>query len=324
MQRYVARRLMQAVPVLLLVTIMVFLLMRFLPGDPVLALIPIGESATDDEVALEAARERIRARYGLDKPLPVQYVLWVGRAARGDLGQSVRTRQPVSEMLLLKLPVTAQLALIAWLIAVAVAVPVGVLAAVKRNSVWDISATVGAMAGVAMPSFWLGILLILVFTWYWKLLPTPGGFVPIWDDPVRGMKVLILPALALGASSTASVMRLTRSSLLEVLAQDYVRTARAKGLSSLRVIWVHAMRNALLAVVTVMGLQWINLLGGSVIIEQMFAIPGMGRLAIDAIQGRDYPVVQGFVLFIAVLVIIVNLIVDVMYAVLDPRIRLAG
>lgn len=321
MQAYILSRLTQAIPVIFIVTLLVFLLLQMLPGDPALALLPPADNTSDPE-DYEAALDRIRAEYGLDDPLPVQYAKWLAKVAQGDLGTSIRSRQPVTEMLIDKFPMTAQLALVSWIIAMSIAVPVGIIGAVRRNSPVDIGATVLAMGGVAMPSFFLGILLILVFTWWWPVLPAPGGDLPLlWEDPGRAAKSLVLPAVTLGVGSTASVMRLTRSSLLETLAQDYVRTARAKGLSGQRVVLVHALRNALLPVATVIGIQWVQLLSGSVIIEQMFAIPGMGRMAVGAIQGRDYVVVQGFVLFVAILVILFNLTVDILYGYLDPRIK---
>jgi peptide/nickel transport system permease protein len=321
MQAYVIRRLVQAVPVVFLVTLLVFLLLQLLPGDPAVALLPPGDT-TSDSAEYQKALNRVRDQYGLNDPLPVQYVRWLGHALRGDLGTSIRSRQPVTELLTSKFPMTAQLALMAWLFAMLIALPAGVISAVRRNSPLDVAATVLAMGGVAMPSFFLGILLILVFTWWVPLLPAPGGAVPlIWENPPRALEALLLPAIALGLGSTASVMRLTRSSLLETLAQDYVRTARAKGLAAHSVVLGHALRNALLPVVTVIGIQWVYLLAGSVIIEQMFAIPGMGRLAVGAIQGRDYVVVQGFVLFIATIAITFNLVIDILYGYLDPRIR---
>lgn len=320
MTAYVVRRILQSIPVLFFVSLVVFLLMHMLPGDPVRSLIPVGESALEEEQR-EKTIQLVRKRYGFDKPVPIQYFQWVGNALRGDLGKSVRTKRGVTEMIIDRLPVTATLAAVSWVISMTIAVPAGVIAAIRRNSMLDVGATVTTMAGVAMPSFWLGILLILVFTWWWRVLPAPGAFVPVWEDPIKGLKLLILPAIALGVTTTASVMRLTRSSMLEVLAQDYIRTARAKGLRERSVIWLHGLKNAMLPVVTVMGLQMIAKLSGTVIIEQMFAIPGLGRMALGAIYGRDYPVVQGFVLFIATLVITFNLLVDITYAYLDPRIR---
>jgi peptide/nickel transport system permease protein len=286
-----------------------------------MALLPPGDT-TSDTGEYQRALDRVRDQYGLNDPLPVQYVRWLGNALRGDLGTSIRSRQPVSELLIDKFPMTAQLAVLAWVIAMMIALPAGIISAVRRNSPLDVAATVLAMAGVAMPSFFLGILLILMFTWWVPILPAPGGPVPLlWENPLRALESLVLPAIALGLGSTASVMRLTRSSLLEALAQDYVRTARSKGLAGRTVVLGHALRNALLPVVTVIGIQWVFLLAGSVIIEQMFAIPGMGRLAVGAIQGRDYVVVQGFVLFIATIAIVFNLVIDILYGYLDPRIR---
>jgi peptide/nickel transport system permease protein len=320
--RYIAGRLLMTVPVLFVVSVIVFSLMHMLPGDPVQALYPVEDSRVTPEER-QVIIDRIRARYGLDDPVPVQYVRWVTRAAHGDLGTSIRTKEPVGRMIRDRVPVTAQLALLLLTIAVLIALPVGVISAMTRNSPLDLTFTTLAMAGVALPNFFLGMLLILFFTYELHLLPPPGNYVSLWDDPVQSLKLMVLPATALGLGAAAVLMRLVRSSLLEVMAQDYIRTARAKGLTGRRVVVDHGLRNALLSVVTVLGLQFIHLLGGTVIIEQIFALPGLGRMVVTAIRAFDFPVVQGFVLFIGVVVVLGNLLVDLLYAVLDPRIRLS-
>ncbi len=320
MTRYIVNRLLATVPVLFVVSLVVFSLLHLLPGDPVEALLPTEELRITAEERQQIV-DAIRARYGLDDPLPVQYVRWLSRAARGDLGRSIRTREPVAQMIKDRLPVTAQLSVLALCIAVLVAIPAGVISAVKRNSPLDLGITTVAMAGVAVPNFYLGMLLILLFTHELHWLPAPGSYVALWENPTHSLKLMLLPAASLGLISAAVLMRLVRSSLLESLAQDYIRTARAKGLHGRVVVLRHGLRNALLPVVTVLGLQFIHLLGGTVIIEQIFALPGLGRMVVNAIRASDFPVVQGFVLFIGVVVVAGNLIVDLVYAVLDPRIR---
>ncbi len=317
---YIVRRLLQALPVLFFVSVAVFSMVQLLPGDPVRSLIPVGDQ-TVDPAAYEEAVQRVRHQYGLDQPPPVQYLRWLGRASRGDLGTSIATRQQVSDMIRHRLPVTITLGLMSALISVCIAIPAGVIAAVNRNSWQDVSATVFSLTTVAMPGFWLGMLLILVFVVWLGWLPGPGSYVRMWDDPVEGFKLSILPAVALSGFSTAALMRLTRSSMLEVLAQDFVRTARAKGLAEHTVVLRHALRNAALPVITFMGLQAIFVFSGSVIIERLFAIPGVGSMAIDAIFTRDFPVIQGFVLVTATVVVVINVAVDIIYGIANPLIR---
>jgi peptide/nickel transport system permease protein len=320
---FIVQRLLQAIPVLFFVSVAVFSMMQLLPGDPVRSLIPVGDQ-TLDPVAYEEAVQRVRKQYGLDDPVPVQYFRWLGRAFQGDLGTSIATRQEVSDMIKNRLPVTVSVGLISAFISVAIAIPAGVIAALKRNSWMDITATVFSLSTVAMPGFWLGMLLILVFVVWLDWLPGPGAYVKLWDDPVRSFKLTILPAIALSGFSTAALMRLTRSSMLEVLSQDYVRTARAKGLAERTVIGRHALRNAALPVITFLGLQAIFLFSGSVIIERLFAIPGAGAMAIDAIFSRDFPVIQGFVLVSATVVVLVNVAVDIVYGLVNPLVRVGG
>jgi peptide/nickel transport system permease protein len=313
MTRYVAQRLLLTIPVLFLVSIIVFALINLIPGDP--ALLMAGGEAGRDVV------EALRRQMGLDRPLVVRYAIWLGRVLQGDLGKSVRDGRPVLDVLRLKLPVTIQLAVISLLVSWCIAIPAGIVAAWKRRSVLDYTATTVALAGVSIPNFWLGIMLLYLFAVNLRWLP-PSGYVEPWIDPVRSLELTVLPATVLGTALAALVMRLLRSSMLEVLGTEYVRTAQAKGLADRLVITRHALKNALIPVVTVMGLQLGGLLGGAVITETIFAVPGIGQLAVQSILTRDYPMVQGVVLFSAVAIVFVNFGVDILYSLLDPRIRL--
>jgi peptide/nickel transport system permease protein len=311
--RYIARRLMLTIPVMLLVSVIVFTLINLIPGDP--ALLFAGNEAGKDVV------EALRKQMGLDKPLVVRYLIWLGRLLHGDLGKSVRDGRPVLATLLLKLPVTIELAIVALTVAWTIAVPAGVLAAWKRRSAVDYAATTVALAGISIPNFWLGIMLIYLFAVNLRWLP-PSGYIEPWIDPLRSLTLMIMPATVLGTALAALVMRLLRSSMLEVLGSEFIRTAQAKGLSDKVVIVKHALKNAMIPVATVMGLQLGGLLGGAVITEQIFAVPGIGRLAIESILTRDYPMVQGVVLCSATAIVFVNFSVDILYSVLDPRIGL--
>jgi peptide/nickel transport system permease protein len=295
------------------VSVTVFSLIHLIPGDPVQVM--VGESQDPEVVAA------IRHDLGLDRPLYIQYATWLGNALRGDFGMSIRTHQPVTEVVAERARPTLQLTALALLIALCVALPVGILAATRRNSGIDVSATTFALLGVSMPNFLIALLLIFVFAIKLQWLPT-SGYVSIFQDPVRGLKLLVLPAVTIGMAMAAVITRMTRSSLLEALDQDYVRTARSKGLVERRVVVGHALRNAMIPVITVVGLQIGNLIAGAVITEYVFAIPGVGRLIVDSIFARDYPVLQGVVLFTAIGFILANLLADLMYAALDPRIRL--
>jgi peptide/nickel transport system permease protein len=308
---FVAQRALTAIPTLLIVTVMVFGIQRSLPGDP--AVILAGEERDPQVIAF------IRAKYRLDEPIPVQYVAWLGQLARGDLGVSMRTGEPVSSLILTKLPVTVQLAVLSILVAVAVAIPAGAIAATRKNTGWDVAGTVVALSGLSIPNFWLGIMLILLVSVQLGWLPA-SGFVPFLEDPIENLRRMIMPAFVLGTGLAAVLMRQMRSSMLEVLSQDFVRTATAKGASGWTTVVRHAMRNALIPVVTILGLQLGTLLSGAVLTEQVFTIPGFGKLIVDAVFNRDYAVVQGVVLFTATSYIAINLAVDVLYAVLDPRI----
>jgi peptide/nickel transport system permease protein len=312
---FLARRLLISALVLLLVSLAVFGALRLLPGDP--ARVMAGAEA--DESGLAA----IRAKYGLDDPIPLQYGHWIGLALRGDLGESIRTRAPVAVTVAQKLPITLELALLSLLLAMAIALPMGVLSAVRRNSVWDYLANAVSLAGLSVPNFWLGILLILFFSVRLGWLPA-SGFVPWWQDPAGNLLRMIMPAAVLGTRLAAVLMRQTRNALIEVLGSDYVRTAHAKGLAARTVILRHALRNGLIPVVTILGLQAGALIGGAVVTELIFVIPGFGRLIVESVFNRDYPMVQGVILVTASGYVLVNLLVDLSYSLLNPRIRVRG
>ena len=306
MLTYVGRRILAVVPVLFGVTLAVFSMLFLVPGDPVK--IMLAEFVTTpDQIA------QMRAQLHLDEPVLKQYGRFVGNALRGDLGVSIRSRRPVAAEITENIGSTGQLALASMLVAIGLGVPLGLVAALGRNSWLDVAAMVVALLGVAMPSFWLGFLLIFVFSLHLGWLPATGG-----GDLLH----LVMPAVALGMIAAAIIARLTRSSMLEVLGQDYVRTARAKGLGSGSVIVRHALRNALIPVVTVFGLQFGNLLAGAVIMETVFSRPGLGRLIVGGILAKDFPLVQGTVLFVAAAYVLINVVVDVAYAYVDPRIRI--
>ena len=306
MLTYVGRRLLAVVPVLFGVTLAVFSMLFLVPGDPVK--IMLAEFVTTpDQVA------RMRAQLHLDEPVLQQYGRFVGNALRGDLGMSIRSRRPVAAEIGENLGSTGRLALASMVVAIALGVPLGLIAALGRNSWLDVAAMGVALLGVAMPSFWLGFLLIFVFSLHLGWLPATGG---------GDLPHLVMPAVALGTIAAAIIARLTRSSMLEVLGQDYVRTARAKGLGGFAVVVRHALRNALIPVVTVFGLQFGNLLAGAVIVETVFSRPGLGRLIVGAILSKDFPLVQGTVLFVATAYVLINVVVDMAYAYVDPRIRI--
>ena len=369
MWRYVIRRLLQMIPVLLMVTMLVYGLMLAIPGDPARALIGPGESLDAEQLEL------IRREHNLDKPMIVQYGIWLGRVLKGDLGRSTQNQRPVAAELRTRTAVTLQLGILAWVFAVLIAVPAGIVSAIYRGKTLDYIANIISIGGVAIPDFWLGIMSILLFGVILGWLPTQGYvdifadpaeglrhmilpvfalgitscalimrqsrsamlevlaqdyvrtarakvcYVDIFADPAEGLRHMILPVFALGITSCALIMRQSRSAMLEVLAQDYVRTARAKGLHVQRVIWIHALRNALLPVVTVFGLQAGRIFAGAVVIETLFGIPGMGQFMVQAVFARDFMSMQGAVLVMALAVLIANLVTDLVYAWLDPRIR---
>jgi peptide/nickel transport system permease protein len=285
-----------------------------IPGNFVDVAIGIGPDVSAEQ------REAIAARYGLDAPLPVQYVRWLGNVARGDLGDSLSSGQPVAGEILDRLPATLELALLATLVSLLIAIPAGIVAAVNRGRAADLVLRVIGLLGLSVPNFLIATFLILFVSTKWPVLPTTG-FVPIGDSVIGNLKSLVLPAISLGALLAASVMRMMRSAVLEELGREYLTVARAKGLSNRAVVMRHAVRNALVPVITVVGIQTGYLLGGTVIVEQIFAIPGIGRLALDAVLKRDYPMVQGTTLFIAAAFVAMNLLADIVYSLVDPRIR---
>ncbi len=314
MLTYIGRRCLLAVPSLLGIAVIVFVLMRAVPGDVVTGLIGLGEDISEERLA------ELRRMFGLDVPIHLQFVEWLGAALRGDLGSSLRTGRPVGVDLALRLPVTLELSVLSLIIALFLALPLGIAAALWRGRLPDYLGSAFVLLGLSIPSFFLGVLLILLFSLRLGWLP-PAGYVPFGEAPLQNLKHMILPALSLGLILAAATTRIVRSTMLEVLGLDYVRTARAKGLPESAVTLRHALRNALIPVVTVVGLQFGSLLGGSVIVEQIFSLPGIGRFALEGINLRDYPVVQGAVLFIAAAFVLVNLLVDIVYAFIDPRVR---
>ena len=314
MLSFLARRLAQVIPTLFVVSIIVFGLQQLLPGDP--ALILAGEER-DERVLAE-----VRAKYGLDQPLPVQYVRWLGGVLHGDLGESMRIQQPISQLVLQKLPVTLQLGTMAFIIACLIGIPAGVLSAVKKDGPLDYGANAVALWGLSTPNFWLGIMLILLFSVELRWLP-PSGYVSPREDLWQSLATTIMPAFVLGNAIAAVFMRHTRSAMLQVLSADYVRTARAKGLNERVVVIKHALRNAAVPIVTLGALELGQLLSGAVLTEQVFTIPGFGKMIVDAVFNRDYLVVQGVVLVTATVYVSLNLLADVAYILLNPRLRQA-
>lgn len=314
MSTYVIRRLLLLIPTMLGISLLVFSLMRFLPGDVVDGMLGAEDSFTPDQ---RATMERL---LGLDRPLHEQYLSWMGAVLRFDFGSSLRSARPIGPLMWDRLQVTAELALLAIVFSTLIAVPLGIIAAVRRNGVIAWLAQVIGLLGLSIPSFWLALLLLLIasrqFQWYPAII-----WVSPFDDLRANLQQMLLPVLAMSGSLIAIIMRMTRSAMLEVLNQDYIRTARAKGLKERLVIARHAFRNALIPVVTIVGLQLGHLLGGSVVVEQIFGLPGIGSMILTAINQRDYPVVQGGVLLIAVMFVLINILVDLLYAVSDPRIR---
>ena len=312
MLRYLVRRLLFSLLVVAGVVTLVFSLIHLIPGDPTAAI--LGTEATPE------ARAALRKDLGLDQPLLTQYGRWWWNLLHGDLGRSILVKQPVSELILQRLPTTVPLALLTITIAIAIAIPAGIISAIRRNTWVDAAVSLAAFSGMSIPDFWLGVLLILGFALYIPIFP-PGDYVSIVSNPLEGLRHLLLPAIALGATFSAALTRMIRSSLLEVLSRDYVRTARAKGQRESRVLLRHALRNALIPAVTIMGVQFGTLLGGTLIIEQVFALPGLGRLTVQAVLDRDFPLVQGCVIVIATIFVFVNLLTDLLYVYLDPRIK---
>ena len=309
---YIGKRLLVAIPTLLIISIFVFSLQKLLPGDPVLAM--AGEER--DPATIEFLREK----YRLNDPVPLQYLNWLGGVVTGDFGISLRTNQPVLELIGQKLPVTIQLAVMAMFFAMVIGIPIGILAAVKKNTWIDYTANIVALSGLSIPNFWLGIMLILLVSVKLGWLPA-SGYESIFVDPARSIETMIMPAFVLGNALAATLMRHTRSAMVAVLSSDYIRTARAKGLSPREIILSHSFRNALLPVITLLALLFGELLAGAVLTEQIFTIPGFGKMTVDAVFTRDYAVVQGIVLCTAVGFILMNLLADIAYVLLNPRLR---
>jgi peptide/nickel transport system permease protein len=314
MARYLATRLISLIPILFGTSVVAFFLVRLVPGDPAIAL--LGMEA--DARSLAALRQQL----ALDQPIIVQYVTWLGHILTGDFGRSIQGGRAVFPLLMGALAATALLSAAALVISLVIAIPAGIVAATRRNSGADYAASFLALCGLSLPSFWLGILLILTFSIYLPLFPASGYVSPL-VDPIAYLRHLVLPAVTLGAALAAATMRMTRATMLEVLRADYIRTARAKGLSRRSVIWGHALANARIPIVTLLGIQLGQLLGGVVITETVFSWPGIGKLTVDAIFARDYPVVQGAVLLTATLFVLINLLTDLIYTALDPRVRLS-
>jgi peptide/nickel transport system permease protein len=312
---YLLRRLVVVVlPTLLGISILVFGAMHLIPGNFVDVAIGLGPDVSDEQ------REAIARRHGLDAPLPVQYLRWLGNVVQGDLGDSLRSGRPVSGEILRRLPATLELTLLATVVSLMIAIPAGIVAAVNRGGPADMVLRVVGLLGLSIPNFLIGTFLVLLVSTRWPVLPTTG-YVALSDDIVGNLRSLALPAISLGALLAASVMRMMRSAVLEELGREYLTVARAKGLSNQVVVMRHAVRNALVPVITVVGIQTGYLLGGTVIVEQIFAIPGIGRLALDAVSQRDYPMVQGTTLFIATGFVLMNTLADIVYGLVDPRIR---
>jgi peptide/nickel transport system permease protein len=318
MRTYILRRILLMIPTLLGAVTLIFLIMRLLPGDVALYILGSDESSEMNREALQ----RIRSELGLDQPLIVQYGEWVWKALRFDFGNSYWTRQPVIEELGRRYPMTASLAFFSLILGTLIAIPIGVLSAVRQDTMVDYAARIFSIAGLSIPSFWLAILIILGLVHYFKWLP-PLDYAPFWVDPWLNFKQLAFPALVTGYRLSAIGARMTRSSILEVLREDYVRTARAKGVKEYLVVLRHALKNALLPVITIIGIELLVLFGGLVVIETVFTIPGIGRFLVDAITHRDYPSIQALVFVLSVFVLVINLLVDIVYGLLDPRIRYA-
>jgi len=315
--RYIAVRLLGAIPTLIGVSLLTFLFIRLIPGDAIAARLGTSTVLSPEQLA------SLRAYFGLDQPLPVQYWNWVTSLLRGDAGFSIRTGRPVFVEIAERLPATLELAAAATAIAVGIGIPLGLSSALRPRSRVDVAARIGGLIGLSLPSFWLGTLIIVLFSLYLRWLPNTGGYVDFLRDPLRNLALLLFPAITLGVALAAATMRMTRSAMLDVLGADYVRTASSKGLPPALIVRRHVLKNGLIVVVTLLGIQVGQLFGGAVVVEEIFTIPGVGRMLLTAILQRDYALVQGGVLVIAVLFVTVNIAVDVLYGYLDPRIRLS-
>ena len=320
MQAYVAKRTLLFIPTLIMVTIVIFTLLRVVPGDPAVMLLAGGEGGGEENEYTQEQLTALRAKLGTDKPIVAQYGIWVWNMLQLDFGTSFFYDTPVSEDLRQKFPVTLELSILATVLAIIVAVPLGVISAIKQDSLADYATRLITIAGVAIPNFWLAILmiffLVLIFGW----MP-PIVYVSLWEDPTSNLKQLFFPALALGFSNMAFIARVTRSAMLEVFREDYIRTARSKGLREAVVVFRHALKNALLPVVTISGYEFGRLMAGTIIIEVIFMVPGMGRLLVTSIFHRDFPMIQAVIVLITVLVLVLNMALDLLYAWLNPRIR---
>lgn len=312
MHVYLARRLLLIIPTLFGVTVIVFLLVRLLPGDAVSMLL--------QDYAYAANADEMRAKLGLDRPVYVQYVEWLGGVVRGDLGTSLRNKTPVTDELLNRMPVTAELGLMAMFFGLLIAIPIGVLSAIRQDTWSDYLGRSTAIGFLAIPSFWLGTLVITLPSVWWGWTP-PLRYTRLTDDPTKNLAMVVIPAILLGLALSGALMRLTRAQMLEVLRQDFVRTATAKGLSERAVVIRHTLKNAFIPILTLLGLQVSILVGGTVVLESVFVLPGMGRYLLEAVQYRDYPVIQALNLIFAVVIILANLVVDLLYGWLDPRVR---
>jgi len=312
LKEYIIKRLLLMIPTILGVTICVFVMMHMIPGDPI-------KNMLGFDYDPEAEKALIK-EYGLDQPLHIQYLKWLGQILQGNLGRAITTSKTVSEELRIRLPVTLELTFLAVIFSIVFSTVAGVISATRRNTSVDYATMTGALVGISMPSFYVGILLILLFGVTLKILPT-SGFVPFWENPLANLKCMILPTLALASHMSAVLTRLVRSGVLEVLRQEYILTARSKGVVERKVLFKHALKNALIPVVTIVGMQVGYLLGGAIVIEKVFALPGVGSFGIEAIMQRDYPKVQGMVLLVSVMFNVINLAVDILYGFLDPRIR---
>lgn len=317
MTGYILQRLALFLPTLILASFLAFAVMRILPGDPAIAMLGGAEGSFTQE-DLDLVREQL----GTNRALHVQYGTWIGDLFTGDLGDSFFLRVPVAELMSDRFPVSTQLAVMALLLSYVVAIPLGVLSAVKQDSMFDHAAKIFTIAGVALPTFWVGILMLFILGFYFNWVP-PLDYANLWENPLTNMTQMIFPAIALGYFNTAFAARLTRSTMLEVMHEDYIRTARSKGLKELAVIGRHAIKNAFLPVITIVGFQLGRLFGGAVVIEAIFVVPGMGTLLVQSVLIRDYPVVQAIILLIALVVLVLNLVVDLLYGWLNPRIRYA-
>lgn len=312
MFKYFIARVLQLIPVLVVMSAAIFVATTYLPGDPTNAI--VGMDAT------EAERAEARERHGLDRPIVVQYLSWLGRAVQGDFGRSLRTREPVGQMLAERAPVTIQLTLLSMALAVLISLPLGVASAWYRGRLIDTVISTVALTAVAIPFFWLGILLILLFSIRLGWLP-PSGYMPFLENPARNLLLLAMPVTTVALSLSALLVRQTRAAVLEILGQDFIRTARAKGAGNARVLYRHALPNALIPVVTIVGLKVGSLFGGAIVTERVFSLPGVGTMIIDGILNRDFPVIQGAMVFIVTAVLLVNLLTDLSYAAIDPRVK---